>query len=464
MEHKMTKYGSSRIKTIIIKATGGTGPIGEKGPTGNTGAYVTGPTGLDGIGLVNVSYDALTNRSVFLLSDGKTFSLNFGKGPTGIGPAPSPLFLYAADGISPIGNTANIDTGYTLQFRGIKYSTGICGSVSGNSIILRDNNTATGSFNIGKLLEVEYSNTNVYYLDSADDVNYENFTYSGISYSNLNVTRTYVRDTLDSSNFNYIPKDFSDTIISDINFSFYGVTGVANGLTYSSWTPFIRYSSSNYDSDNLAGTTQGLITFSRLGPYNVNIKPEELIGSCCYCDEKVEDLDDKRKCIDYVSKTYCESVFGRWSQLSCLQRLDTYDCFRRRACCVNGLCINTSKAKCEQMNGVFDSDNECGASYDCERKFFGSPPPPPPEFICCCVNCVPYPNKTYKECVALGGTPLSPADCAGLNCCDYSNLGACCLPSGRCELLSPKNCSLNSGVYLGTGTTCGKNSCYTTTT
>lgn len=460
----MAKYGSSRIKTIVMTATGGTGPDGPKGQTGNTGAYVTGPTGSNGIGIKTLSYNQSTDTVTFYMTDNTTKTISGIKGNTGIGPAPSPLVSYTAFGISPVSNTGGIDTGYTLQFRGIKYSTGICGSVSGNSIVLRENNTATGSFEIGKLLEVEYSSsTTKYYLDSADNANYQNYTYSGISYSNFEITRTYVRDLLDSSNFNYSQKDLIG-LTSTIDFGVYGMTGTQNGLTYSSWTPVLMYRANNFDVNNSSGVTLSTVTFFRIGPYNTAIKPEESIGSCCYCDESIIDDDDKRKCVDYVSKTYCESILGRWSKASCLDRYNTYDCYRRRACCVNGLCINTSKAKCEQMNGVFDTDNECGASYDCERQYFGNEPAKPPENICCCFNCVSYPDKTYEECISLGGTPVSPADCAGINCCDYTNLGACCLPDGTCEILSPKNCYLKLGKYKGTGTKCELDTCYRPTT
>lgn len=461
----MPNYGSSRIRTLIVTATGGTGPIGATGPTGNTGAYVTGPTGADGTGIASVIYDPLVDGITFQLSGGNAIFFTGIRGNTGIGPAPAPIVFYIGSGIQPLANTAGIDNGYTLQFRSITFSSGLSGSVSGNSIIIQDNITVTGSFDLGKLLEVKYSDTtSTYYLDSADNVNYNEYNYSGVSYSNFNVVRRFARDLLDTENFNYSRESSHEGLTLNMDAAFYGMTGTQFGLTYSYWKPYLKYRSNNFDVDNTSGITVGFITFSQLGPYNKTIKPEEAIGSCCYCDDGISDLDDRRKCVDYVSKTYCESILGRWSTSSCLQRTNTYDCYRRRACCVNGLCINTSKFKCEQMNGVFDGNNECGASYDCQRQFFGNPVPASSSLVCCCVNGVTYPDMKDSECLAMGGTSVTPGSCDGVNCCDYLNYGACCLQNGTCEITTPENCSAKLGLYKGTGTSCDPSPCCLPTT
>lgn len=466
----MTRYGSSRIKTLVLVATGGVGPTGATGATGNTGAYVTGPNGIVGTGVYSIEYSSVTDGITFTLTDNSSIYFTGIRGNTGIGPAPYPKVDVVGSGISLINNTIGQNSGYTLYFKTITLSSGLSGSISGNVITIEDNGSVTGSFDIGELLSVDYSSpSNTYFLDSSNGVNYDEYNYSGNTYSNLDVTRSIGRDFLDGNNFNYSTGSAQGqqhsglTLLMDA--AFYGITGTENGLTSGTWNPYLRFRTSYFDHTGDAGATAITISFSPLGPYTKKIYFDEPIGSCCYCDEEDTDLDTRRKCVDYVSKSYCTSIYGRWSLISCLNRQNSYDCYRRRACCVNGLCLNTSKAKCEQMFGIFDPNNECGASYDCQRGFFGTvaitDSGTTDQPVCCCKDGILVSdNETASQCFARGGVPIDSPPCPSNLCCDEStSLGACCKQDGSCEQLSPQDCASQRGIYRGSGISCSPNPC-----
>lgn len=464
----MASYGSSRIKTLVLTAPGGVGPTGSQGPTGNTGSYVTGPAGAIGTGVLSVKYNPTVDGITFNLTNGTALYFTGIKGNTGVGPAPYPIIGYTSNGISFLTNSTGEGSGYTLSFRTLLVSSGLSAGISGGLIIVENNPAATGSFDIGELLYVNYSSTTTqYYLDTADSTDYKEVFSGGITYASFSATLKATRDILDGNNFNYsngTTQGISHTGLTlTIDAGFYGMTGTDSGLTTNSWYPYLRFRSSYADVDGTSGVTVGTIPFSPLGPYTKTIAYDEPIGSCCYCDGCIEDPHTGRKCIDYVSKSYCESIVGRWSSVSCQNRLNTYDCYLRRACCVNGVCINTSQQKCSQMHGEFFPDNECGASFDCQRGFFGTAEAvsggPSEVLVCCCVNGTAYQNISTTACSDLGGVPFDPPTCAGVNCCAAYYTGACCKSNGECSTKTPEECAAEGGLYKGTGTLCTPNPC-----
>jgi len=468
----MPSYGSSRIKTLIITATGGVGPTGATGATGNTGAYVTGPEGPVGIGILTIRYNPTTDGITFNLTNGSSIGFTGIRGNTGVGPAPYPQIGYTSSGISPITNSVGQAEGYTLYFRSISVSSGLSASISGDLVIIENNPASTGSFDIGELLYVAYSSTSQqYYLNTADSTDYKEIYSGGVTYSSFSATLKTARDIFDGANFNYSTggtQGISHSGLTlEIDAAFYGVTGTENGLTSGAWYPYLRFRSSYSDVNGTSGVTSGNIYFSQLGPYTKKISYSEPIGSCCYCDGCEDDPHGGRKCLDYVSKSYCDLIVGRWSISSCQNRLNTYDCYLRRACCVNGTCINTSQAKCVQMHGEFYPNNECGASFDCERGFFGTlaltDTESGSEPVCCCKDgLLVSNNQTAEECVAGGGTPVGNPPCADNLCCGVStSFGACCKGNGICEELTPEQCASEGGVYRGTGISCSPNPCCT---
>lgn len=466
----MASYGSSRIKTLVLTAPGGVGPTGPQGPTGNTGSYVTGPAGAIGTGILSVKYNPAVDGITFNLTDGTSLYFTGIRGNTGVGPAPYPIIGYTSNGIPFLTNSRGEGTGYTLSFRTLLVSSGLSAGISGGLIIVENNPAATGSFDIGELLYVNYSSTSTqYYLDTADSTDYKEVFSGGVTYASFSATLKTARDILNGDNFNYssgAAQGISHTGLTlEIDAGFYGMTGTDSGLTTDSWYPYLRFRSSYVDVDGTSGVTSATIPFSPLGPFTKTIAYDKPIGSCCYCDGCIEDPHTGRKCVDYVSKSYCEFIVGRWSAVSCQNRLNTYDCYLRRACCVNGICINTSQQKCEQMHGEFYPENECGASFDCQRGFFGTAAAMDPgsgvQNTCCCRDGTVSIVSSPANCIAIGGVPVGDPPCDAAVCCQVkeNSLGACCYENGDCEITNPQACAASGGLYKGTGTLCQPNPC-----
>jgi hypothetical protein len=84
--------------------------------------------------------------------------------------------------------------------------------------------------------------------------------------------------------------------------------------------------------------------------------------------------------------------------------------------------------------------------------------------VCCCINGVTHSDLSQSECESLGGISTLPSSCEGVDCCQYQNIGACCLSDGTCEPLTAYECSAKFGLYKGTGTSCNPNPCCLPTT
>jgi hypothetical protein len=456
----MSYNGSSRIRSIVFSITGGVGPTGEKGNTGDTGSFITGPAGPIGNGIVGFTYSSSTDGLTFYSSDGSAFYFIGTKGGTGDGiSANPPLIRFVGSGIEPLKNEQGI-SGYTLFFRSITFSSGISASQSGDTIFVQENLSATGSFDIGQLLYVDFSSTNnQYFIDSATNTKYSEKIYSGITYSNLEIYVSGFRDILDENNFNYSTGSSQATthtgLTMIVDSAFYGITGTENGLTSGSWSPYFKFRSSYFDVDGNSGATVDLINFLPLSPYTKKISFSSPVGSCCFYCNECEGSVLNRKCVDYVSKAYCESVSGRWSISNCYNRQNAYDCHLRRACCVNGRCVNTSKLKCDQMGGTFCSSKICGDGYTCGSECSSTILPVIGIIYCCCTDGIKTEVTDPAACL---GTIIE-GDCSLVNCCDHGNTGACCLPTGECLHLTAQECMARSGSYRGTGITCDSISC-----
>ena len=456
----MPYNGSSRIRSIILSITGGVGPTGEKGNTGDTGSFVTGPDGPRGNGIVGFTYSSSTDGLTFYSSGGSAFYIVGTRGGTGDALLADPPFIrFIGSGIQPLKNEQGI-SGYTLFFRSITFSSGISASISGDVITIQENLTATGSFDIGQLLYVDYSvANNQYFIDSAANTKYSEKTYSGITYSNLEIYVSGFRDILDGSNFNYSTGSSQATSHSGLSMTidsaFYGVTGIENGLTSENWNPYFRFRTSYFDVNGNSGATLDTINLLPLGPYTKKISFSNPVGSCCFYCNGCEDSVLNRKCVDYVSKAYCESISGRWSTSNCYNRENTYDCHLRRACCVNERCVNTSKLKCDQMGGTFCSGKICGDGYTCGNECSSAILPAIGATYCCCTDGIKTEVTDPISCLGV----IIEGDCSLVNCCDYGNTGACCLSNGECLHLTAQECSARAGSYRGTGITCGSVSC-----
>lgn len=462
--------GSSRIIGIAITVTGGIGPVGPTGPTGATGEFVIGPRGSRGHGIRAISYTSNTDGVTFELTNDTFIFISGIRGNTGQGStANAPFVNHIGSGIPILLNETG-SSGYTLFFRSITFAGGLSASISNETIFVQDNITVTGSFNSNKLLYVDYSNnTNTYYLDSGDRTIYSESVYDGVTYGRLFIKTKVSRDLLDQNNLNYstgITQGIDHVgITMTIDTAFYGMTGTENSLTGGSWNPYLKFRASYYDVAGASGATTGIINFSQLGPYNKKISTTSSIGSCCFgCNECGYESVAGRACVDYVSKFYCDLVLGRWSQSNCYNRQNTYDCYRRGACCVNGVCVNSSYLKCTQMGGTYCSTRTCGDSYNCSQQCptdsfaFAGSPSQGDDPTCCCKDGV-MSETTENECFDLGGVSVGAPPCNPQACCEIESEGACCYSNGACLAKTAKECMETLGIFHGSGTTCSNIQC-----
>lgn len=451
--------GSSRITALIITVTGGVGPSGPTGPIGDTGAFITGPDGPRGFGITGFTYDSVINGITFFIQGVSPVYLTGFKGSTGIGVTlPPPVIGSLGEGVSFIGAS-----GYTLFFKSFTFSAGISASITSDRILIQDNIGDTGSFDDNELIFVDFAN-NIYFLDSSAYAKYKETVYSGVTYANLEIARKQNRDLFGVDNFNYSTGSSQNTdhfgLTMTIDSAFYGITGTETDLKAGVWNPYLKFRTSYYDLNGVSGSTFGHIKFLQLGPYTKQISFDVEIGSCCYCESCQDNAITGRICKDYVLKDYCEQINGRWSKSNCYQRQNSYDCYLRRACCVNGTCINTSKQMCDLMGGEFCDRKECGLDYECGDRCIPTAAGGIGEPICCCckngVEEEGLCTELQETCVSGGGT-LFQNNCADVNCCDQI-IGACCT-LGSCEQKTVTECISGGGLFYGQGTKCGSIDC-----
>jgi hypothetical protein len=458
----MSSKGLSRVISVIIAVTGGVGPTGPTGATGFTGNFATGPLGPRGIGIIGATYNSIIDGVTFTLFDKTTIGITGIKGNTGNASSASPPGIsYVGSGITPLVNSTGV-SGYTLFFRGVTFAVGLSGSISANTIFIQENTGYTGSFDENKLLYVKYSQTqSLYYLDSADKTAYKNISYSGTTYSELTIISNVGRDILDSNNFNYSigtsANAYHTGLTMTIDSAVYGITGLSFEGNSNVLYPYLKYRASYFDSAGSSGATFSTISFLEIGPYNKTIKLTEKIGSCCFECDSCNGYSDGRNCIDYVSKTYCDSVSGRWSLENCYTRQSTYDCYLRRACCVNGRCVNATRLKCLQMKGSFCEYKVCGVSYNCDIPCIEPQPVLGPTVYCCCKDGIG--TELTDPALCVGKAIIG--NCESVNCRSVENTGACCLQNGSCVYLTKNECAFLGGVYKGTGVTCSSTTCCT---
>lgn len=110
------------------------------------------------------------------------------------------------------------------------------------------------------------------------------------------------------------------------------------------------------------------------------------------------------------------------------------------ACCVNGICTQTSQAGCLQLGGQW-----AGLGVPC------IPDPCGPTGACCtpigCVN-----GLTQSQCVAQGGTGwFQGQSCATNPCGGGGKPTACCVPGQPCQVLPCGECTALGGTCIPQG-------------
>jgi len=184
-------------------------------------------------------------------------------------------------------------------------------------------------------------------------------------------------------------------------------------------------------------------------------------GSCCFCkDNIVEGEMDYPGCLDYVSSQYCSEVGGVWDSTTCLSRPEGPDCYSEGACCVNGICAETSLNKCRNIYGGFYVQGM--SCTDVEN--LGGCPEPCEETGACCINGGCFEMSGYQCSFELDGVFVTGGSCnVGsenyVNCCLEAVFGACCVDE-RCFETTPDICRTlraedgSPGLFWGVGSRC----------
>lgn len=175
-------------------------------------------------------------------------------------------------------------------------------------------------------------------------------------------------------------------------------------------------------------TLQGEATSGGGGPFPV-------IGACCY---------DDGSCID-LSEFVCASSGGTYQGDNtdcdpnpCPQPTDT------GACCIDGVCSILSESDCTDGGGNYLGDDTTCVDVDCTNG------------VCCyCDGSCSDPPQTQEGCEADGGNFRG-----GVTACNPCHpFGACCKPTGDCEITSSELCVTGNGAYQGDCSTCEAVNC-----
>ena len=188
--------------------------------------------------------------------------------------------------------------------------------------------------------------------------------------------------------------------------------------------------------------------------------PGYLYGSCCYTNP-----DNTKSCLDYTTKTVCDSLFGEFNPS---ESCETSCGSSTSVCCSNGTCQEgISVTLCEEMGGSYWENATCnlGNPSGTNEERFCYDPCDDVKLVCCkdgqCLG-----NYTKIQCEQfLGGRSVATQSgtCEGVDCCDYTTIeGACCqcTDSGyECSQQSVSNCRSLNGTFMGPGKQCNEVSC-----
>ena len=512
-------YGSSRITqtitgTIPGAVVGPTGPTGPTGATGTTGpSGNTGPLGPTGLGISGATSSG--SSITFFTTASFTFSNLQGNAGTAngnefyvltdLGVRSEPLSVdfvstdesqYAAgvtayfrslniSGTNPVapafGNFVGISSdiatvfiyGATLQDSSMPFgNTGEIIYVSGDA-----------GFGIGLLKAAAAPNTK--WVPSERQLIIDQAMTREVIYLNKNWKST------STASFDFLPPAVEFNYYGGRTGDTYGTSVVENIIspifTYNTDQQFVLPGNPLGSAAGVSltphiilgftsGATMERITFhtasgiSQANTYLPQNYSREKMGSCCLCKPDSTDT----KCLDYVSKNYCDSVSGVFNTSSCVNRSTGSDCYFEGACCVYdpqtelSRCINTTGEKCAEYNGLFY------ASKSCNNVWVNG------ELFTCPADICNVGNKEIGRCCVSGRCfNLSSADCNSVFgsiffrgstcvseegdpvcCCDaYDITGACCKGKQCLPNKTPAECMGLEGVYQGVGTKCSEVTC-----
>ena len=150
--------------------------------------------------------------------------------------------------------------------------------------------------------------------------------------------------------------------------------------------------------------------------------------------------------------------------MTCLDRPEGPDCYEEGSCCVNDVCVQSTKFKCDLFNGFFIPDMKCEGDGITVESLGGCPEPCDGRGSCC-INNICY-SLTKEECSFQFNSTWLPDPCYDpdtgdmvTNCCLEVNIGACCFDE-TCYETSALDCSKlrkgdeTRGVFWGVGSSC----------
>ena len=461
----MVVYGSSRIQDISVlgSITGPTGNTGPTGPTGNTGSTgdgitfneggtygITGPGTAYGGGTITFTVDTGVNFGVTgatgATGDGidwwstttvhdEVSILDAKKGPdygeifasierysayaTGGSTAEFRTLTVSGRDISIIGTTQGIHLSGTTYEYGRLGNTGELIhayrglSAQGTPNTFWNNNETTLKTRLAVFRESTDSNMNL--LDS-------------VSVTNTKAVGSPTGATGEVVPFTHISTDGN------------GKTQIQSGLHM-----------------GLTGTKKVIHESSTITHDTQYSAFVSNIGSCCYCtDSTVEGQDDYPGCVDYVTEEYCNNLGGVYDSSTCLARPEGPNCYSEGACCVNGICAETSLNKCRNVYGGFYVEGSTCVDVD----MLGGCPEPCEIVGACCVEGSCYQMSEYQCSFEPNSAFMGEGSaCDDVNCCIEGVIGGCCVDE-VCYETSPAICvTLQStdgspGVFWGTGSSC----------
>jgi len=449
--------GSSRILNTsgTNSLTGPIGHIGPTGPTGGTGS--TGPVGVDGsigIGIISAvtgasggiggSYGG--NWITFYLTDGTTIGVSGAKGDTGASDSQDFEIINAVQG-PEYGQIYHSKNGITAYFKSL--------TVSGKDISIGGTSDYTIILDGITYEQARLGNTGelLYNFSGASAHGALNTFWSG---DQLTARILQHRETSGSNNLMENPENTSPiagTAAVDGTSVIFEYLVDDDGMTATSVGIHLGKTGDDDVIYRFAGVTHGVI-------YDVGSR----LGSCCFCEKDIDIYSSRTGCADYVSQNYCESIGGIFDNEPCLYRPEGPNCYVQGACCVNGVCVETSREKCEDTYGGFFASNmtcedvqDLGSSTDddldngCPKPCFARG--------ACCINKFCY-NYSEYECSFFSNSTWKDAPCDEVNCCLEIDTGACCLDE-MCYETNPLLCSLmtasdgfSKGLFWGIGSSC----------
>jgi len=491
----MVVYGSSRIQETSVSGSiaGPTGNTGPTGPTGNTGP--TGPTGATGITGEGITFD-LNYDFGGDIGEGVSYGITSGGNSYGLGTI-----------------TFTLDTGTTIAVTG-------CTGATGDGINFNDgqwhtsfeiDNTITDQDYSAIFKELESNGTaggTAYFRTltaSGRDISIEGVTdyyirirgatydygrmgntgellhiYDGLSaHGSLNTFWDDDKKNLTARLTTFREANTIDNVnlLEAGNIGNTAPVGSPTGLT-GEFVPF-TYISTNVDGDTeiYSGFHMGQTANNDDGSmedvthvfsnskttHDTQYSSASNLGSCCYCTD-ADVGDDYPGCVDYVTRDYCTNLGGVFDTTTCLARPEGPNCYSEGACCVNGICAETSLNKCRNVYGGFYVEGQTCVGIE----ILGGCPEPCQLTGACCVEGACY-EMSEEQCSFEPNSSFisevngEQAKCTGeyaVNCCIEGSIGACCVEEA-CYETSPAVCStliasdgFTKGVFWGIGSGC----------